>query len=110
VFQSITYTRNLGYNATTKLYSYEFELVDSDFGKVVVGAGAVGVAVASASAVMQEYSKRNLNVAANLIRYFKYQEKKCGWSIAGQIFWAEQYQPLFTPQLKQELQKYLILQ
>src|ERR1700722_15421249 len=109
MLQSITYTRNLGYNATTKLYSYEFELVDSDFGKVVVVASVVALfATAGVGAVIQEYDKRKLNVAANLIRCFKFQEKEYDWPIAEQITWAEEYQHLFTPQLKQELQKYLI--
>ena len=108
MFQSITYTKNLGYNTTTNLYSYEYKLVDSDFSCAVVGVW-VAVAVGAVRAIIQEYSKRKLNVAANLIRCFKYHEKKFGYSIANQTAWAEKYEPLFTPEIKANLQKYLTL-
>ena len=114
MFQSIKYIKYLDYNATTKLHSSEYELVDSDFSCAAAGVAVVvrepcpGGTIA-AGAVIQEYSKRKLNVATNLIRCFKYHEKEYGWSIAEQIEWAEKYQPLFTPELKQELAKYLVL-
>ena|ERR1700722_5055766 len=108
MFQSIQFARFLGYNSATKHNEYKFELVDSDFICVVIGAEAAGV-TAETDAVIQEYSKRKLNVAANLIRCFQFQEKKYGWSIAKQIAWAEQYQPLLTPEIKTDLQKYLTL-
>jgi hypothetical protein len=113
MFQSIEYKGCRGYNVATKLYQYEYELTDSDFGKVVAVVVAGGVAgatvLAVAGVVIQEYSKRKLNVAANLFRCFRHQEKKYGYSIAQQIAWAEEWQPLFTPQIKAELDKYLIL-
>ena len=100
MFQSITYIRALGYNATTKLHEHEYELVDSDFSCVEVArAGAARV-------VIQEYSKRKLNVAANLVKYFRFQENRYGWTIAQQIAWLED-QPLFTPKIKADIQKYL---
>ena|ERR1700722_7181131 len=108
MFQSIEYTNYIGYNATTKFYSYEYELVDSDFSCVAItlAASFSGTVV---GVVIQEYSKRKLNVAANLIKCFQFQEEKFGWPIAKQIAWAEQYQPLFTPKFKTDLQKYLTL-
>src|ERR1700722_401751 len=111
MFQSIEYTKYFGYNAVTKLHEYKYKLVDSDFRCIAVAvAVAVGVVVeVEVAAVIQEYSKRKLNVAANLIRCFKYHEKEYGWSITQQIAWAEKYQPLFTPELKADLQKYLAL-
>jgi hypothetical protein len=118
MFQSIEYRCYLGYDDATKLYSYEYELIDSDFSCVVIAVGLAAGIVAGvevAGAVIQEYSKRNLNsstscnVAANLIRYFRFYEKEYGYSIAEQIEWAEKRQPLFTPELKTELDKYLIL-
>src|ERR1700722_13209193 len=107
MFQSITYTKYLGYNNTTNLHEYECELVDSDFSCVMAEVAGVVSAVAIQRVVIREYSKRNLNVAANLIRCFKYHEKKFGWSIAEQIAWAESYEPLFTPEIKADLQNYL---
>jgi hypothetical protein len=115
MFQSIKYIRALGYNAATKLHSYEYELIDSDFSCVVVVAGArefLGMDVlfvAYAGAVIKEYSKRKLNIAANLIRFFRFYKKKWSYSMIQQIAWAEKYQPAFTPKLKAELDKYLIL-
>jgi hypothetical protein len=110
MFQSIKHKCYLGYNAATKLYENEFELIDSDFSCAVCPyETAVPTAVAVGGIVIQEYSKRNLNVAANLIRCFKYQEKKYGSSIATQIVWAERYQHQFTPEIKAELDKYLAI-
>ena len=111
MFQSIEYTKHLGYNKKTS--SYEYELTDSDFScvvVVVVVVVAVAVAVVVAvDAIIKEYTKRNLNVAYNLLLYFRWYEKQYGWSIAKQIEWAEMYQPLFTPQIKADLNKYLLL-
>jgi hypothetical protein len=104
MFQSLTLTKYFGYNEKAKLHLYEYEIMDSDFSCIAVApAGAAG------GVVIQEYSKRNLNVAANLIKFFLYHQKKYGYSIAKQIEWAERYQPLFTPELKADLNKYLLL-
>jgi hypothetical protein len=110
MLESIKYKRSLGYNAATKLYEYEFELIDSDFSWVGTAAGASRfVSEAAVGALIQEYSKRKLNVAANLIRFFRFYEKKWSYSIELQIELAQKYQPLFTPELKAELDKYLTL-
>jgi hypothetical protein len=107
MFQSIEYIRYLSYDEKTMLYSYEYKLTDSDFScivRAVAGAGAGAV-----RAVIQEYRKRNLNVAYNLLLCFRWYEKEYGNSIAKQIKWAERDQPLFTPQIKADLNKYLTL-
>jgi hypothetical protein len=121
MFQSIEYKRYLGPDSITKLNSYEYELIDSDFSCVVaVSAGAssapstppfpdAATESTAGGAVIQEYSKRNLNVASNLVRFFKWYENGYGYSIAEQITWAEQYQHQFTPELKADLDKYLVL-
>jgi hypothetical protein len=113
MFQSLEYIHSFGYNSTTKLHSYEYELTDSDFGKVVVlfhtpmlHEGDEG---AAAGAVIQEYSKRKLNVAANLVAYFRWYEKEYRYPIAQQITWEAKHQPLFTPALKAARQKSLTL-
>jgi hypothetical protein len=116
MFQSIEYTRFIGYDDATKQYEYEFELIDSDFScvvasgvVVVVGARASENARAALGVVLQEYGKRKLNVAANLVRFFRSYEKEWGYSIELQIELAQKYQPLFTPELKAELDKYIVL-
>jgi hypothetical protein len=108
VFQSLTHTKHLGYDKKTQIYSHEYNLTDSDFTCTVVW-NSDWVGSGNAGAVIQEYSKRNLNVAANLLLYFRWYEKLTGLQIAKQIEWAEQYQLLFTPQIKADIEKYLSL-
>jgi hypothetical protein len=77
MFQSLEYTRFFGYNKKTKLYKDEYELTDSDFRCVVVGPLPVALGVTFGLwVVIQEYCKRKLNVAYNLILYFEFYEKK----------------------------------
>jgi hypothetical protein len=106
MFQSIRYHRFVGYNKKTMLGSYEYDLTDSDFSCVVIV--DTGIALTTA-AVIQEYTKRNLNVAKNLLLYFRWREKNDIHSIADQIVLADKYVSLFTPKLKDQLQKYLPL-
>jgi hypothetical protein len=110
MFQSIQYRCYLGYDDATKLYSYEYKLIDSDFSCIAHGHTiGSGPGVAPAGAVIQEYGKRKLNVAANLIRCLRFCDKRYGLTIANQMAWTEKNCPLFTPQLKTELDKYLTL-
>ena len=75
MFQSYKYIKYLG--EKDGKYSWEYELTDSDFGTVSgVGVGVeVGVGVGVAIAVIQEYSKRKLNVAKNLMLAFIWYNK-----------------------------------
>jgi hypothetical protein len=107
MFQSIKYIRALGYNAATKQYEYEYELIDSDFNCIIQQTH--GARVLGPRDVIKEYSKRKLNVATNLVRYFLFNEKKWGYSIAEQMEWAEAARPLFTPEIEADLTKYLAL-
>ena len=89
-------------------WSFEYELIDSKFGTVsgvVVGVAGVEVGIA----VIQEYSQRKLNVAANLVAAFVWEQKMYpNWSIQQMIDRNKKYNPLF-PQYEEELQKYLLL-
>src|SRR5580698_6443195 len=111
MFQSIRYVGSI-----PELKSYIYIITDSDFGVVdVIVAENKRFwdlregALERQTAIIQEYSKRKLNVAANLALFFCWHKKIYGYSIAQQIAWAEKYQPLFTPELKADLQKYLTL-
>ena len=116
MFKSITYRKYLGYNKETDLYSYEYEIVDTEFTETAVGAvAAAAAAVALALAVAAEeaaviniYSKRNLNVAKNLVIYLKYAEKHWRWEIPELISWCKQYTPNFS-KYEQDIHKYLLL-
>jgi hypothetical protein len=85
-------------------------LTDSEFGTVsgiIVGMFATLVEIAIA--VIQEYSKRKLNVAANLIRVFIWMHRKYPyWSIQQMMVYNKRYNPLFQ-QYEEDVQKYLVL-
>ena len=115
MFQSYTYKEYLGYKDGN--HSFEYELVDSEFGTVsgvVVGDGPpiaytnynrVGVGVA----VIQEYSKRKLNVGKNLmLAFIWYNKQHPYYSIQKMIDYNKKRNPLFS-QYEEDLQKYLLL-
>jgi hypothetical protein len=98
----------VSYNYKKRVYSkdrYEYELIDSEFQTVVL----VATANSLSTAVIQEYSKRNLNVAANLVLAFVWMNKHYpGWSIREMINYSKHHNPLFE-QYEKDLQKYLVL-
>ena len=91
-------------------YSWEYELTDSDFGTVSgVGVGVDIAGVDVGIAVIQEYSKRNLNVAKNLMLFFIWYNKQYPYySIQRIIDFNKKYNPLFS-QYEEDIQKYLPL-
>ena len=103
MFQSYKYIKYLG--EKDGKHSWEYELIDSDFGTV----SGVGVWVEVEIAVIQEYSKRKLNVGKNLMLAFVWYNKLNPWySIQQMIDFNKKYNPLF-PQYEEDLQKYLPL-
>jgi len=115
MFVSIKHKEYLGYNSKINLYECKFELTDSEFRTVVVlgsvrgDAGWRGLLLADVGIIISEYSKRNLNVAANLIKLIISYKEKYNWSINAQLNCYREYQPLFTKEIEEELQKYLTL-
>ena len=107
MFQSYKYKKYLGKKDGKNCY--EYELTDSDFGTVSgVGVG-VEVEVGVGVAVIQEYSKRKLNVGKNLMLAFVWRNKQRPyWSIQEMIDYNKKYNPLFS-QYEEDLQKYLLL-
>jgi hypothetical protein len=93
-------------------YYWEYKLTDSEFGiasgEVEIEAWLAGEAEVGV-AVIQEYSKRNLNVAANLaIALVWYQKQYPHFSVQYFIDNNKKFNPLFPPYEK-DLQKYLVL-
>ena len=124
MFQSYKFIKSLEYKNGKS--SWEYELTDSDFGTisgvgvevmVAVGVGVeveVGgngwVEIDVAIAVIQEYSKRKLNVGKNLMLAFVWYNKLNPWySIQQMIDFNKKYNPLFS-QYEEDLQKYLPMQ
>jgi hypothetical protein len=109
MFQSHKYTEYI--TSRDGKYFSKYELTDSEFGTVF---GEIAVEVWGGNmqffdTVIQEYSKRNLNVAANLIRAFVWYNKLHPyWSIQQLIDHNKRRNPLFLPHEK-DLQKYLVL-
>jgi hypothetical protein len=111
MFQSYEFVKPLGYDPKTKSYRYEYKIVDDDWVWVAVGVeveAPVAVGVAVAIAVIQEYSKRDLPIAPNLVRAFQWQSKKYGVSIEQIIAWNKQYNPLYKD-YEQDIERYLVL-
>jgi hypothetical protein len=112
MFKSIHQLKYLEYNPKTVLYSYLYKIIDDDFEEEIVGFGrAGGVGRSDVSAVIDCYSKRNLNIPKNLLLFFMFHEKQFGYeyhSVQQQIFWCMQYQELF-PKYKEDVDKYLTL-
>ena len=103
MFQSYKFIKYLDYKDGE--YSWEYELIDSDFGTV----SGVGVEVGVEVAVIQEYSKRKLNVAANLaLAFIWYNKNDPYYSIQQLIYYNKKYNPLFA-QYEEDIQKYLPL-
>ena len=110
MFQSYEFQKFLGTDPETKRFRYQYKIIDSDFEEVVVVVGVgVGVAVGVAVAVIDTYEKRNLNVAANLIKSILYIHKKYpDISIREIIETNRKYNPKFA-KYEEELNKYLCL-
>jgi hypothetical protein len=103
------------YKSNHKYFEYicYYELIDSKFGTVPgmvdVPKSTYGITIEMSVGVIQEYSKRNLNVAVNLVAFFVWMSKQYSFiSIQQLIDQNKQYNPLF-PQYEKDLQKYLVL-
>ncbi len=103
MFQSYEYVKSLGYDAATKEHRWQYKLIDSDFEEVGVTAGS-GVGVEFGVSIIEVYEKRNLNVAANLIKFILYLHKKFpDYSIQEIIETNRKYNPKFAPYEKEVL-------
>jgi hypothetical protein len=103
------------YNVRDKDGNYydEYEIVDNEFGTAlgVLNVNEIMPAryIEIALAVIQEYSKRELNVAANLAVAFIWYNKQYPRSSIQQMIDAnKEHNPLFPPYEK-DIQKYLVL-
>jgi hypothetical protein len=93
-------------------YTWDYNLTDSEFGTVFgmvnVSKSIRGVSTEISLAVIQEYSKRNMNVAANLaVAFVWWHERHPSISIQEMVDYNKK-NPLFLPYEK-DLQKYLLL-
>ena len=116
MFLSYEYLGYKGLDPKTNEHRWEYRIVDSEW-KAVVARANVVVSIVDSSplevtlvglAVVQEYSKRSLPVAANLIRVFRFISTKYGFSIQQIIDWNKQYNPQYK-QYEQEIERYLVL-
>ena len=109
MFLSYEYIRHEGsdYDPKTNEYRWRYKIVDSEWEAVGVGVGVDSWA-GNAVAVIQEYGKRELPVAANLIRAFQWYSTKYGYSIQRIIKWNLQHNPQYK-QFEEEVDKLLVL-
>jgi hypothetical protein len=90
----------------------EYELTDSEFGMVsgvVAHESWISGVVEIGIAVIQEYSRRNLNVAANLAVAFVWYNKLYPHVSIQQIIGANKKDNPLSPPYEEDLQKYLVL-
>jgi hypothetical protein len=109
MFQSYAVCRYLGIQ--NGKYSFKYELIDSEFGFVsdIASVDTFNTWVSTTSVVIQEYSRRNMDVASNLMRVFIWHNKLYpNYSIQRLIDYNKQYNPLFL-QYEEDLQKYIVL-
>jgi|ERR1700722_10578225 len=122
MFQSIEFIRWLPHEEfgipndhTSKYWTskyWECELTDSEFGTIKIDAFVerpVFVWLDDAEVIIKEYSKRKLNVEANLISYFCWYDDGYEFSVSNQIKLAEKHLYPLYPEIKERLQKYLTL-
>jgi hypothetical protein len=112
MFQSFMFGEYGAYNYRDGKYIWGYKLTDSEFGivsgKITFGNGN-RLAIVAALAIIQEYGKRNLNVAANLATAFVWMDKQFPhYSVQDVINVNKKYNPLFK-QYEEDLQKYLVL-
>jgi hypothetical protein len=111
MFQSCEYKNYLG--EKDGIHTWKYKLTDSEFGtvfmKFVAGEFEGSRIVDIITLIIQEYSKRNLNVAANLALALVWYDKKYAYlSIQQMIDLNKKYNTLF-PKYEEDLQKYLLL-
>jgi hypothetical protein len=107
VFLSYDYQKGLGYDEKTKQYRYQYKLIDSDFEEVVATRDPY-TQLSAIGEIIDVYEKRNLNVAANLIKAFIFLEKKYNWPIKYAIASNKKYNQKYV-KYEKDMEKYLIL-
>jgi hypothetical protein len=108
MFKSYEYIRSLGYDEATKQYQAEYKIADTDFEDVVVlGMASIATDGGGSAAVINCYTKRNLPVASNLIRYMLGVQEKYDWPLDKQVEWNKAYNPRWK-EVEKDLQMYLL--
>jgi hypothetical protein len=94
-----------------KYYCFRHKIIDTDFGEasVAVKISTPNIPIEIGMAVIQEYSKRKLNVAANFALFLVWWQKQNTFITVHELIEAnKKYNPLF-PRYEKDLQKYLML-
>ena len=108
MFKSLSREKYLGYDEKTKLYRHQFKIIDSDF-ECLTSPWHEGHGLKRAGAVINVYKERNLNVAANLALFFKWQVKEYNYyNIDYAINFCRKYMPELN-EYEKDLEKYLLL-
>ncbi|SRR5258708_10850947 len=107
MFISYTETK-FDYDYKAKLYKREYKIIDSEFKEIGASVGEGMGIVNVSNAVIDTYEKRNLNVAANLIRAFIWLSKEYNRPISYIVNWDKQFNLKFA-KYEEDLNKYLML-
>jgi hypothetical protein len=108
MFISYECQKYLGYDNKTKLYNYQYKIIDDDFETIdITGLDSI-ISHVLGSAVIDTYEKRNLPVATNLIKAILWDHKNHGYNMKDTQYWNKTYNPKFA-KYEKELEKYLLL-
>ena len=110
MFQSYKYKKYIGHKDGK--HSWEYELTDSEFGIILGEAISMAdgwIAIEVGIAVIQEYSKRKLNVGKNLMAAFIWYNKRFPSISIQQVIDINKRNNLLFLQYEEDLQKYLLL-
>jgi len=95
MFKSYSW-KYLDYDSKTDQWRYEITIMDVDFTEPVAASAITADWTINdiADALIDIYSRRNLNVAGNLVLFMQYVENKWPWrDIKRQIKWYQKYVP-----------------
>ena len=106
MFKNIKLTRHLGYDSNSKLFNYEFKIIDDDF--EWIGAGEGASVSAGADAIIKCYSEKKLPIVQNVVQALIFYNQKYGWNIKLQIECNKKFCPNWNL-IEKDIDKYLSL-
>ena len=109
MFLSYRFEKYLGYNKETDEDRWQYRITDSDFIETSIAVGhCYIIATEVAVAIIDTYERRNLNVAANLLKAVLWANRTYHYSMTENIYYNNKFNPKFS-KYEKDLEKYLVL-
>lgn len=72
MFKECKFKDRLGFDPDIGMYRFQYEIIDTDFSDTSIGVARYDIhTFGECDAIINVYKRRNLNVAANIVRYCK---------------------------------------